>query len=33
MADANRGEVTHTPNVPYVAPRQNPQSVMPLAQP
>jgi len=33
MADANRGEVTHAPNVPYVAPRENPQSVMPPAQP
>ncbi|HLW87587.1 MAG TPA: TolC family protein [Terriglobales bacterium] len=33
MADAERGQVTHTPNVPYVAPRQNPQSVMPPAQP
>jgi outer membrane protein len=33
MADAERGQVTHAPNVPYVAPRQNPQSVMPTTQP
>jgi outer membrane protein TolC len=33
MADAERGQVTHSPNVPYVAPRENPQSVMPPAQP
>jgi len=33
MADAEHGEVTHTPNVPFVAPRENPQSVMPPAQP
>jgi outer membrane protein len=33
MADAERGQVTHAPNVPYVAPRQNPQSVMPPAHP
>lgn len=33
MADAERGEVTHMPNVPYVAPRPNPESVMPPAQP
>jgi outer membrane protein len=33
MADAERGQVTHAPNVPYVAPRDNPQSVMPSAQP
>ncbi len=33
MADAERGQVTHMPSVPYVAPRQNPQSVMPPAQP
>jgi outer membrane protein TolC len=32
MDDAVRGQVTHTPNVPYVAPRQNPESVMPAAQ-
>lgn len=33
MADAERGQVTHVPNVPYVAPREHPQSVMPPAQP
>jgi outer membrane protein len=33
MDDAVRGQVTHTPNVPYVKPRQNPESVMPPAQP
>jgi outer membrane protein len=33
MADAERGQVTHAPNVPYVAPRQNPQSVMPPTHP
>lgn len=33
LADAERGQVTHLPNVPYVAPRQNPQSLMPPAQP
>jgi len=33
MADAERGQVTHMPNVPFVAPRQNPQSVMPPSQP
>jgi len=32
MADAERGQVTHMPNIPYVAPRQNPQSVMPPTQ-
>jgi outer membrane protein len=32
MADAERGQVTHAPNVPYVAPRENPQSVMPTAK-
>ena len=32
MDDAVRGQVTHTPNVPYVAPRQNPESVMPAVQ-
>jgi len=32
MADAERGQVTQMPNVPYVAARQNPQSVMPPAQ-
>jgi hypothetical protein len=29
MDDAVRGQVTHTPSVPYVEPRQNPESVMP----
>jgi len=34
MADAERGEVTHMPNVPYVAPRQEVQpGVPPQAQP
>jgi len=33
MADAERGQVSHTPNVPYVKPRENPQSVMPPTQP
>ena len=42
MADAETGQVTHMPHVPYVGARQNPQSVMnppqpastdPLAQP
>jgi len=33
MGDAERGQVTQMPKVPYVAPRQNPQSVMPPAQP
>jgi len=32
MADAEQGQVTHMPNVPFVAPRQNPESVMPPAQ-
>lgn len=32
MADAERGQVTQMPNVPYVAPRQNPESVMPQTQ-
>ncbi len=32
MDDAFRGQVTHMPAVPYVEPRQNPESVMP-AQP
>lgn len=32
MADAERGEVTHAPHVPYVEPRTNPQPVMPPAQ-
>jgi len=33
LADAERGQVTQMPNVPYVAARENPQSVMPPAQP
>ncbi len=33
MADAERGQVTQMPSVPYVAARANPQSVMPPAQP
>ena len=33
MADAERGEVTHMPNVPYVAPRQDSQPGSPSAQP
>jgi outer membrane protein len=33
LADAERGQVTHMPSVPYVAPREHPQSVMPPAQP
>lgn len=33
MSDAERGEVTHMPSVPYVQPRQNPQSVMPTTAP
>ncbi|MGA7381767.1 MAG: TolC family protein [Terriglobales bacterium] len=32
MADAERGQVTQMPNVPYVAARENPQSVMPPTQ-
>jgi outer membrane protein len=32
MADAERGQVTQMPNVPYVAARENPQSVMPPPQ-
>ncbi len=32
MDDAVRGQVTHMPAVPYIEPRQNPESVMP-AQP
>jgi outer membrane protein len=31
MADAERGQVSHMPNVPFIAPRQNPESVMPPA--
>jgi len=33
MSDAETGQVSHMPHVPYVAPRPNPQSVMPPAQP
>jgi outer membrane protein len=33
MADAERGQVTNMPNIPYVAPRANPESVMPQPQP
>jgi outer membrane protein len=33
MDDAVRGQVTHMPDVPYVAPRTNPESVMPTVQP
>ena len=32
MADAERGQVTQMPNVPYVAPRPDARSVMPPAQ-
>ncbi len=31
MGDAETGQVTHMPHVPYVAPRQNPQSLLPGA--
>jgi outer membrane protein len=33
MGDAESGQVSHMPNVPYVAARPNPQPVMPTAQP
>ncbi len=33
MADAERGQVTHMPNVPYVRPQDNSQTVMPATQP
>ncbi len=33
MADAERGQVTQMPNVPYTQPRLNPESVMPSTQP
>ena len=33
MADAERGQVTQMPSVPYVVARENPQSVMPPPQP
>jgi outer membrane protein len=32
MGDAERGHVTHMPNVPYVAPRKDVKSVMPTPQ-
>jgi len=32
MADAEAGQVTHTPHVPFVVPRANPESVMPKQQ-
>ena len=32
LADAERGQVTHMPNVPYIAPRPDAQPVMPPAQ-
>jgi outer membrane protein TolC len=31
MADAEKGEVSHMPSIPYVAPREHPESVMPAA--
>jgi outer membrane protein TolC len=31
MADAEKGQVTHMPSVPYVAPRKDVQSVMPTS--
>jgi outer membrane protein len=33
MADAERGQVTQMPSVPYTQPRQNPEPVMPSARP
>src|ERR1700688_2123650 len=33
VAEATRGQVTHLPSVPYVAPRRDAQPVMPSAQP
>src|SRR5579872_4633017 len=33
MEDAERGQVTHMPTVPYTQPRANPESVMPTGQP
>jgi outer membrane protein len=33
LADAEKGEVTHMPKVPFTAPRANPTSVMPGAAP
>jgi outer membrane protein len=32
MSDAVSGDVTHMPHVPYVGPRENPESVMPKAE-
>jgi len=32
MSDAEAGEVTHKPHVPFVAPRENPESVLPKPQ-
>lgn len=32
MSDAVSGDVTHMPHVPYIAPRANPESVMPKPQ-
>jgi len=32
MSDAETGQVTHMPHVPFVAPRPNPESVMPKRQ-
>jgi outer membrane protein TolC len=31
MSDAEKGQVTHMPSVPFIAPRQDPQPVMPTA--
>ena len=33
VGDAEKGEVTHMPSIPFVAPRPNPTSVMPSAPP
>jgi hypothetical protein len=33
MSDAAKGEVTHMPKIPYVAPRTDVQSVMPPQTP
>jgi len=33
LSDAERGEVTHMPKVPYVTPRTDVQSVMPQQPP
>jgi hypothetical protein len=32
MSDAERGQVTHRPNIPYVAPRKDVKSVMEAPQ-